>query len=53
MYVMHNMLQHNLISIGFEYIVVTAFAGIVFYYVALDATEKSLVNKIVSKLTKR
>lgn len=53
MYVMHNMLQHNLISIGFEYIAVTAFAGIVFYYVALDATEKSLVNKIVSKLTKR
>ena len=53
MYVMHNMFQHNLLSIGFEYIVVTVLAGVLFYYIVLDATEKSLLNKIVSKITKR
>lgn len=53
MYGLHNLLPHNLICVGFEYIMVTFLAGVLFYYVALDTAEKSIVNKIFFKLLKR
>lgn len=53
MYGLHNLLPHNLICVGFEYVMVTFLAGVLFYYVALDTAEKSIVNKIFFKLLKR
>lgn len=53
MYEIHYLLPKNLICIGFEYIAVTFLACVLFYYVALDAAEKSILNKIISKITKR
>lgn len=53
MFGLHNMLSGGLMSIGAEYLIVTFLASIIFYYCALDASEKSIVNKIISKLAKR
>lgn len=53
MYGIHYLLPNNLICIGLEYIVVTFLASVLFYYVALDAAEKSVLNKIIFKITKR
>lgn len=53
LYGIHRILPHNLIGIGIEYITIIILAGVLFYYVVLDAAEKSVVNRVVSRIFKR
>lgn len=52
-YVIHNLLPTNLLGIALEYSVVSIIASFLFYYVALNATERSIVNKFLNKFIKR
>lgn len=52
-YVIHSLLPNNLLSIGLEFTLVTIIASLLFYYVALNATERSIANKFLNKFIKR
>lgn len=52
-YGIHHLLPNNLLGIGVEYVIVTIIGSVLFYYVVLDSTEKSIVNKIILKLIRR
>ena len=49
----HILLPQGFLCIVYEYIIVTLFAGALFYYVALDTAEKNIVNRIFIRLFKK
>lgn len=52
-YGVHCVMPHNIIGIAIEYVAIVAVASVLFYYLALDITEKNIVNKIILKLIKK